>query len=305
MDMRKLNMKKHTFPGRLISFCGLDGCGKTTMINMLSQYLMRKSYKVVLTKQPTSFMRRSEIFRTYMDCPKHDNYEYRSLSLMAASDRLQHSAKFIEPLLKEGHIVITDRYFYSCLANLRARGYVQDKWIYEIAEQIIEPDLSVFLNIDVETAVKRVRSREEEKDRYIDMELQNHLHQEYIDIAELNHYPILYSGEEKEKTFNELKRLVEEMLKESVDILNEEKIIKEIIKKHSHILVDEIDEDENLRDLGFDSFSNTQLILSLEKELGFEFSLEKLHPKNFSSIRAIKETVQDVIQEVKKQPSKI
>ena len=182
--MKKLQMKEHTYPGKLISFCGLDGCGKTTMIGMLFSYLKEKGYSVILTKQPTPFMRQTEIFRNFMDCPDHDRYEYRSLSLMAASDRIQHTVKFIEPLLKEGNIIISDRYFYSCLANLRARGYKQDKWIYEIAEHIIEPDLPVFLDIDVASALRRVRSREEEKERYIDMELQYGLRREYLDIAE-------------------------------------------------------------------------------------------------------------------------
>lgn len=213
--MERLKMKKNTYPGRLISFCGLDGCGKTTMITMLSEYLDEKGYSVELTKQPTPFMRQTEIFRTFMDCPDHEQYEYRSLSLMAASDRIQHTVKYIEPLLKEGKIVISDRYYYSCLANLRARGYEQDKWIYEIAEHIVEPDLAVFLDIDVDTAVSRVRSRKEEKERYIDMELQHRLHQEYLDIAEINRCPVFYSGESTEETFTQIKKYADEILKEA------------------------------------------------------------------------------------------
>ena len=62
------------------------------------------------------------------------------------------------------------------LANLCARGYERDRWIYEIAKQSIPaPDLAFFLDVPVETAVARVRQRPEEKDRYIDMELQNKL----------------------------------------------------------------------------------------------------------------------------------
>jgi len=76
---------------------------------------------------------------------------------------LQHVSKVIEPELQKGNIVISDRYFYSCLANLRARGFEQDGWIYEIAKSVIEPDIAFFFDVPVETAVARVRKRPEEK----------------------------------------------------------------------------------------------------------------------------------------------
>ena len=70
-----------------------------------------------------------------LDVPHHHYaYDYRSLSLLAASDRIQHCSRVIVPELKKGRLVISDRYFYSCLANLRARGYTEDRWIYEVAD---------------------------------------------------------------------------------------------------------------------------------------------------------------------------
>ena len=131
--MERLNMRSNQTSGLLITFCGLDGCGKTTMIRRLVADFKKES-DVFLTKQPTTAVRESEIFRTYMDCPNHDAFDYRSLSLLAASDRLQHVNKVIEPAMQTGKTVLSDRYFYSCLANLRARGFTQDRWIYEIAE---------------------------------------------------------------------------------------------------------------------------------------------------------------------------
>lgn len=183
--MNKLNMKPNKTKGHLFTFCGLDGCGKTTLLTMLKKDL-EQANKVFLTKQPTNAVRESDIFRTYMDNPNHDTYDYRSLSLLAASDRLQHVNKIIEPQMAEGKIVISDRYFYSCLANLRARGFEKDEWIYEIAESVVKPDVAFFFDVPVETAVKRVRSRSEEKDRYIDMELQYKLRDEYINICRAN-----------------------------------------------------------------------------------------------------------------------
>ena len=208
--MKKLRMKLNKTNGKLITFCGLDGCGKTTMIKKLMWDL--KCDNVFLTKQPTDYVRNSDIFRTYMDNPNHDAYDYRSLSLLAASDRVQHVNKVIRPELENGKIVISDRYIYSCLANLRARGYENDKWLYEISESIIKPDVAFFFDLPVETAIERVRSRENEKDRYIDMELQHRLREEYIKICRANGGILIPSNIPRKDTYAFVKAAVDKVL---------------------------------------------------------------------------------------------
>lgn len=210
--MEPLNMRTNETQGFLLTFCGLDGCGKTTMMERLITDL-KKEHKIFVTKQPTDAVRNSNIFRTYMDSPNHDAYDYRSLSLLAASDRLQHVSKVIEPEMKTGKIVLSDRYFYSCLSNLRARGYKNDKWIYEIAEGIIKPDLAFFFDVPVEEAIARVRRRPEEKDRYIDIELQHKLRKEYIEICKANNGILISTLKAKDECYEIIKNAVKEMLK--------------------------------------------------------------------------------------------
>ena len=107
-------------------------------------------------------------------------------------------------------MVICDRYFYSCLANLRARGYSKDKWIYEISKAILKPDLAFFLDVPVDIAIARVRQRPEEKDRYIDVDLQHKLFEEYRRICKKNEGILLASDKSEEDTFSEvLKNLTE------------------------------------------------------------------------------------------------
>ena len=210
--MQKLNMRPNEAKGLLITFCGLDGCGKTTMIRKLMTDL-EKEYSIFLTKQPTDFVRQSAIFRTYMDSPNHNDFDYRSLSLLAASDRIQHSNKVIEPEMEKGNIVLSDRYFYSCLANLRARGFKADQWIYEIAESIVKPDIAFFFDVSVEKAVSRVRSREAEKNRYIDMDLQYRLYEEYRKICEMNNGILVSTELSVEESYKTVKEAVERVLK--------------------------------------------------------------------------------------------
>ena len=210
--MKALNMRPNKTPGFLITFCGLDGCGKTTMLQRLIADL-ENEHEIFVTKQPTNTVRNSEIFRTYMDCPNHDAFDYRSLSLLAASDRLQHVNKVIEPEMKAGKIVLSDRYFYSCLANLRARGFEQDEWIYEIAESVIKPDIAFFFDVPVDVAVTRVRRRPDEQDRYIDINLQHKLRKEYIEICAANNGILISTMLSEDECYDIMKNTVKEILK--------------------------------------------------------------------------------------------
>ena len=210
--MKELRMKPHNTEGKLITFCGLDGCGKSSMIEMVTKALAKNGIETIVTKQPTDMMRKTEIFRTFMDCPDNSAYEYRALSLMAAADRIQHVNKIILQALKEGKTVICDRYFYSCIANLRARGYIHDEWIYEISESILKPDAAFFLDVPVETAVRRVRMRPSEKDRYIDMSLQHLLRNEYIEICNANQGILIGSDTDIGHTFATIKNCIHQIL---------------------------------------------------------------------------------------------
>ncbi len=211
----KLNFKNEKYPGTLITFCGLDGCGKTTMINMLGEYLENLGIKAVMTKQPTPEIRNFQMFRTFMDDPDNSPYDYRALSLHAAGDRIQHTAKFIVPLLESGQNVISDRYFYSCVANHRARGY-DDMWIYEITGHIQKPDYAFFLDVDTETAITRVRARDAEKHKYIDIPLQHRLREQYLLIARECGGIIIKSEGGAEACFDEIKEELAPFIKPAI-----------------------------------------------------------------------------------------
>ena len=210
MHKDKLHLQPHTTKGLFINFCGLDGCGKTTMIQRLTSYLQEKQCPVLCTKQPTPMLRKSDIFRTFMDQDDHSAYDYRCLSLMAAGDRIQHVSKVILPALHAGKCVISDRYLYSWIANLRARGYVRDRWTDEIASYMIRPDFAFFIDVPVQIATARVRSRAEERDRYIDMDLQYKLRRQYRRIARQNRGIVLSSLESEDAVFAEILEQIEQ-----------------------------------------------------------------------------------------------
>lgn len=279
----KLDFYEHGAKGKLITFCGLDGCGKSTMLHRLSEYLAKQGHELFVTKQPTDFVRKSAIFRTYMDSPVHDNYDYRSLSLLAASDRVQHTNRVIMPELQDGKVVLSDRYFYSCLANLRARGYEDDKWIYDVASSIAKPDLAIFLETSVETAVGRVRSRSAEKERYIDMELQHKLYEQYRKIANENECLLISSEMGEEETFAAIKDAVDKLFAKPKEKESARSIIQTLLMELSGL--SEITDEATLTDdLGLDSLDMVTMLVTIEDKLGVELLPEDMNPFDLTTV---------------------
>lgn len=209
----KLKMFNNEFNGKLITFCGLDGCGKTTQIQKLKEWLEKNEYKTFVTKQPTDAVRESLIFRAYADNQNYADFDYRALSLFCASDRIQHSNRVIAQKLQEGYVVISDRYFYSCLANLIARGYGSDTWIYEISACIPKPDLALFLDVPVDVAIARVKERPAERNRPVDGLFQEKLHDLYINIAQENDGVLISTLLSEETCFENILSEVEKIVR--------------------------------------------------------------------------------------------
>ena len=205
----RLNFKDNIYPGKLITFCGLDGSGKTTMIELLEKFLVSSGHRCVIVKQPTKDIRTYPLFRASIDHPYSEGIDYRAVSMLCTADKLQHTTKVIEPLLEDGYTVISDRYYYSSLANLIAYGFYDEKWIYEISANITKPDFAFFLSVDPDLAVKRVHARENEKGRFIDLNTQKRLDKAYSEIALCNDGIIIDCNNNISDAFEQIKNIID------------------------------------------------------------------------------------------------
>lgn len=204
-----LEFSQKTFPGMLITFDGLDGTGKTTLINMLHDKLRSLGYEIFLMKHPTDAVRKHEFFKRIVSSSDLTGFEYRSLSLLSVSDFLQNSLHLILPKLKNGYVVIYDRYFYTTLANLRARDYREDKWIYEIANYIPSPDIAFFLDVAFDLTIKRIRERPNEKEKWINMEFEKIKQDEYKYICNISNGILVDSSTDPIETFKHIWNSIE------------------------------------------------------------------------------------------------
>lgn len=196
--------------GLFITFEGGDGCGKTTQIKLLDEYLRNKGYKTLLTREPGSKglgIKLREILLNY-DGEVSPVCE----SFLFLADRAQHVDCIIKPALEEGVIVLCDRHTDSTVAYQGYGRGLDLEQIYQlnkIATSGLKPDLTVVLDVDVETSQKRVGS---EKDRMesAGVEFFERVRQGFLEIAkqEPDRVKVVDSTQSIEKIHEQILELV-------------------------------------------------------------------------------------------------
>ena len=162
--------------GRLITFEGLDGCGKTTQLEKAKDWLTEQGYDVLKTRQPGGTKIGRQIRSILLD-PEHEELQPESELLLYLSDRIQHIQETIIPAKATGKIVLCDRFHDSTVAYQGYGRGLNLNSIESVVKHCIkphDPDLTILLNISPETVLLRLELREEyaEKDR-LDLESLN------------------------------------------------------------------------------------------------------------------------------------
>lgn len=208
-----IKLQKHKYPGKLIVFEGTDGSGKTTMITMTEKYLKEKldAEKIIVTKQPTDISRNTKLFQKMIYCKNNSDIDYRAVQLLTLSDRVQHSYEHIRPVLENGKIVICDRYIYTSIANMLARGYRKEKWFFEAAKNIIKPDLAFLAYVEPEKAIERIKQRVEESRRHLNEELLKNVAKEFLKMKNKANFHVLETNNAPEVPFYTVKTQIDKL----------------------------------------------------------------------------------------------
>jgi dTMP kinase len=141
--------------GIFICVEGLDGCGKTTQAKLLVKRL-RADYDAVYTAEPSDGKIGELIKRRYLHADKRGPAVVEAL--LFAADRLEHLKSDVLPALNERKLVVSDRYVYSSLAYQGAAG-LDLKWIEKINEHAVRPDLALFIDVEPETVIRRLKRK--------------------------------------------------------------------------------------------------------------------------------------------------
>jgi len=200
--------------GLFITFEGADGCGKTTQINLLNEYLIKKNYKTIVTLEPGG----SEIGKNLRQILLHHKgfVSNQAELFLYLADRAQHIEEIVLKNVEEGNIVLCDRCIDSTVAYqgyARGGNIEEINFLNKIATKGYKPDITFVLDVDSETAQKRLTG---EKDRLEKEGLEFHkkVRLGYLELAKQNpnRIKVINANQTIEEVFSEVKNYIEKLL---------------------------------------------------------------------------------------------
>jgi dTMP kinase len=178
--------------GKLITFEGIDGCGKSTQMGLLERYLTERGLAVVSTREPGGTELGRKVRAVLLDGGK-GSVEPLAELLLYSADRAQHVRQVVMPALEAGQVVLSDRFYDSTTVY---QGYARGfdlKLVNELNQLAacgVKPDLTLLFDIEVEVGLGRTHRRGDDArapDRLDSEPLEFHrrVRQAYLEIASL------------------------------------------------------------------------------------------------------------------------
>src|SRR6266496_1691278 len=177
--------------GQFISFEGIEGCGKTTQITLLSEYLKKHSIPHTITREPGGTAVGEGIRKILLTSEMIHLTSASELLLFYAS-RSQNIQEMIKPALERGEMVICDRYYHASMAYQGYGRGIPLEFIHKLTDLVCQPfrpDITFLLDIEPEVGLARARSRNhtrpENEGRFEaeDLEFYNKVRDGYLELA--------------------------------------------------------------------------------------------------------------------------
>lgn len=213
--------KKSLKRGLFITFEGPEGCGKTTHAKRIYKFLKKQGLNCIFTREPGGTFVGEKIRKILLN-PKHRSITPHTELLLFETNRSQIVEEVISPALKAGKIVICDRYSDSTIVYQGYAGKLKTRDIIKIdsiATSDIKPDLTILLDVDVKTGLKRAL-RYRRKDRMESKALSFHkrVRTGYLQLAKQNKKRIrlIQVRDAIEETYRLVKKEVMRVVKKHV-----------------------------------------------------------------------------------------
>jgi dTMP kinase len=177
--------------GRFLSFEGIEGCGKTTQIAMLSEVLTKRKIPHSVTREPGGTAVGEGIRKILLHSETIHLTAAAELLLFYAS-RSQNILEKIEPSLAQGEVVICDRFYHASMAYQGYGRGIPIEFIEKLTDLVCgnrRPEITVLLDIDPEVGLTRARARnskrEEDEGRFEmeDVRFYTKIRNGYLDLA--------------------------------------------------------------------------------------------------------------------------
>lgn len=158
--------------GHFITFEGGEGAGKSTIIPSLTAKLKQAGYDVLTTREPGGIEISEKIRNIILDTA-NTTMDARTEALLYAASRRQHLVEKILPALKQGKIVLCDRFIDSSTAyqgHARGIGIDEVMAINQFAIQECMPDLTVLFQVDPQEGMRRITANTRREKNRLDLE---------------------------------------------------------------------------------------------------------------------------------------
>lgn len=158
--------------GRFITVEGGEGAGKSTVLALIRDELLRRGLDVLLTREPGGIDIAEQIRNIILN-PAHTQMDIRTEALLYAAARRQHLTEKVKPALEAGRIVLCDRFIDSSLAYQgHARG-IGIEAVYKINRFAVEdcmPDLTLLFDVSPQVGLARINAAKGREVNRLDLE---------------------------------------------------------------------------------------------------------------------------------------
>jgi dTMP kinase len=201
--------------GKFIVFEGGEGSGKSTILDMVYDYLIRNNIECVKTREPGGIKISEDIREIILDT-RNTEMDSKTEALLYAAARRQHLVEKVIKELDKGKIVLCDRFIYSSLAY---QGYARDigiEDIYQINKFAIGeymPDLNILFDVSPEAGLLRINKNKDREVNRLDLEKMDFhykVREGYNKLYESNKDKFVKIDAEKsiEEVFNSVKEII-------------------------------------------------------------------------------------------------
>ena len=155
-----------------ITFEGGEGCGKSTVLVQVNERLIEEGYQTITTREPGGTPIAEQIRNVILD-KGNTKMDPRTEALLYAASRRQHLVEKIWPALKEGKLILCDRYLDSSLAyqgGARNLGIENVLDVNRFATEDTYPDLTLLFDLEPELGLKRIAANASREVNRLDLE---------------------------------------------------------------------------------------------------------------------------------------
>jgi len=202
--------------GRLLVLEGIDGCGKTTQMHHLADWLptsglMPPSARLIQTREPGGTALGRALRQLLLHPPEEAAPEPVAELLLYAADRAQHVAQLIRPALERGDWVLSDRFTGSTLAY---QGYGRQldqsliRQLAAIATGGLTPDLTIWLSLPVAVSLERRGERQDDRIEAAGVAFQQRVAEGFASQAREHGWAMLEADQPLQQVSQELEALL-------------------------------------------------------------------------------------------------